>query len=554
MQVPSHSDMVRRMGQAPARRLILASITGLLYPLCFPDFDFGSLAWVVLVPLHLALDECPPPRAFRVGWLSGLIASVGVMLWVVTAMHQYGQMPLVASYTAMVLLCAYLGVYVAVYAAFLAWLRKHTGHACLFAAPFVWVTLELIRTYLLSGLPWALLGYSQYKWLSIIQFADHTGVYGISFLVVLVNVALAEVSLRALKQWRRQSVQTSGGDGFPWLTPSAAVLGLALALWYGHAELQENTGSESKEKPVAARMIQIGLVQPNIDQAKKWDAAYRRETLDRYTRLTALAAEGTALVVWPEAATPFLFEQEPEYRAEVTGLVQRLKTPLLFGSPALRYYPNGRPYLLNSAYLLSKEGRILNRYDKQHLVPFGEYIPLRFLLFFLEKLVVGIGDFEAGTIPTVFQLPAEPEGHPSKFGVVICYEVIFPDLVRQFAFNGAEYMVTITNDAWFGASAAPYQHFTMVVFRAVENRVAFARAANTGVSGFIDPRGRILLATPTFQEVSVKGDISISRTLTFYTGHGDVFAFGCVIITGLLLIATRRRARRAASVVGEQHA
>ena len=545
------SDMVRRMGQAHARQLVLASITGLLYPICFPDFDFGPVAWVVLVPLHLALDGCTARRAFRIGWLAGLIAFVGVMFWVVTAMHQYGQMPLVASYTAMVLLCTYLGLYVAVYAAALAWLRRQAGHAGFFAAPFVWVTLELVRTYLLSGLPWALLGYSQYKWLSIIQSADHTGVYGVSFLVVLVNAALAEVSLWSLRQWQPQPVQTSGGDSFPWLTPSAAALGLALSLWYGHAQLQESIGSASNETPAAVRTIQIGLVQPNIDQAKKWDAAYRRETLDRYARLTAHAAEGTALVVWPEAATPFFFEQEPDYRAEVAGLTQALGAPLLFGSPTLRYYPNGRPYLLNSAYLLSKQGKILNRYDKQHLVPFGEYIPLRFLLFFLEKFVVGIGDFEAGTIPTVFQLPAKPEEHSSKFGLVICYEVIFPDLVRQFALNGAQFMVTITNDAWFGTSAAPYQHFTMVVFRAVENRVAFARAANTGVSGFIDPQGRILLATPIFSEVSVKGEIPISRVSTFYTWHGDVFAFGCVIITGLFPVAARRRARRGAKVVGE---
>ena len=304
------------MGQAHARQLILASITGLLYPICFPDFDFGPLAWVVLVPLHLALDGCPPQRAFRIGWLAGLIAFIGTMFWVVTAMHQYGQMPLVASYTAMVLLSAYLGLYVAVYAAALAWVRRQAGQAGFFAAPFAWVTLELVRTYLLSGLPWALLGYSQYKRLSIIQFADHTGVYGVSFLVVLVNAALAEVSLWSLRQWRRQPVQTPGGGPFPWLSPSAAALGLALALWYGHAELQESTGSASNEKPAAARTIQIGLVQPNIDQAKKWDATYRRETLDRYARLTAHAAEGSALVVWPEAATPFLFEQEPGYRAK----------------------------------------------------------------------------------------------------------------------------------------------------------------------------------------------------------------------------------------------
>ena len=223
--------------------------------------------------------------------------------------------------------------------------------------------------------------------------------------------------------------------------------------------------------------------------------------------------------------------------------MQKHGIPLLFGSPALRHYPNGRPYLLNSAYLLSTEGRILGRYDKRHLVPFGEYIPARTVLFFLDKLVEGIGDFEPGTTSTILEVPLRSQdaaGRPLvKFGVVICYEVIFPNLVREFAERGAEFMVTITNDAWYGVSSAPFQHFGMVVLRAVENRVAFARAANTGISGFIDPEGRILLATPIFDEQGVTRRIPLGRPSTFYTKRGDVFAYACAIITGLLLLAAQ---------------
>jgi apolipoprotein N-acyltransferase len=198
---------------------------------------------------------------------------------------------------------------------------------------------------------------------------------------------------------------------------------------------------------------------------------------------------------------------------------------------------------MNSAYLFSPEGRILGRYDKRHLVPFGEYIPLKSFLFFLEKLVEGIGDFEAGTVPTVLALPAKPDGQaatlhaPAKFGVVICFEAIFPSLVREFVRDGADFMVTITNDAWFGDSAAPYQHFGMVVLRAVENHTAFARAANTGISGFIDPYGRVLNASPIFTEQAMVGRIAVRNAPTFYSRHGDVFAYGCVIITGLFLLA-----------------
>ena len=523
--------MVPAMRASLLRSLVLACLTGIFYPFCFPDFDLGWLAWVVLVPLHLALDGAAPRRAFWLGWLAGLIAFVGTMYWVVTAMHLYGKLPEALSYAAMLLLTAYLGLYVALYAVGVSWLRK-TAFAFL-GAPFIWVTLEWLRTYLFSGLPWALLGYSQYRWLPVIQIADHTGVYGVSFLVVLVNAALADMVL-----WTIDRVTRQDAGRFPVLSPGAAVLGMAVTLLYGLWCL-----GRPPEAGDAVRSMSIGLVQANIDQAQKWDAAYRRQTLDRYAKLTARASDGTALVIWPEAATPFLYEQEPDYLGEITALVQKHGIPLLFGSPALRRFPNGRPYLLNSAYLLSTQGAILGRYDKRHLVPFGEYVPVRSVLFFLDKLVEGIGDFEPGTVPTVLEAPLGPRDGPgrppAKFGVVICYEVIFPNLVREFTERGAEFMVTITNDAWYGVSSAPYQHFGMVVLRAVENRIAFARAANTGVSGFIDPQGRILLATPIFEEQGVTGRITLGRPPTFYTKRGDVFAYACAIITGLLFLAAQ---------------
>ena len=185
---------------------------------------------------------------------------------------------------------------------------------------------------------------------------------------------------------------------------------------------------------------------------------------------------------------------------------------------------------------------IVGRYDKRHLVPFGEYVPLRSLLFFFSKFVEGIGDFESGTGPWTLPFPHQiRENHEIRFGVPICFEVIFPDLVRQFVKDGADFLVTITNDAWFGDSIAPYQHFGMVVLRAVENRVAFARAANTGISGFIAPDGRILKATPIFTQQSVTGTIPLRTTITFYTKYGDVFAWACVILISSLLWLAHRR-------------
>ncbi|HSA65771.1 MAG TPA: apolipoprotein N-acyltransferase [Nitrospira sp.] len=520
------------MSQWPVRLILLAATTGILLPYCFPKYDMGLLAWVALVPLHIALDGISRrTQAFWLGWLSGIIASTGIMSWVVTAMHTYGKVPLVFSYGIMLLLTAYLGLYVALYSAGVVWFRMLVPRYGLFAAPCLWVTLELLRTYVLSGLPWSLLGYSQYRQLDLIQIADHLGVYGVSFLIVLANVALAELYL-----WLMPLFRGFRPARLPWELVTTAGILVSLSWAYSTSLI----ASDAVSRPQAT--LQVGVVQPNIDQAIKWDQAFRDETLHRYDRLTESFGYGADLVVWPEAATPFIYEREPLYQLKLVDMANRASAPLLFGSPAVRFDADRKPFLLNSAYLLSPDGELLGRYDKQHLVPFGEYIPLKSsLLFFLEKMVEGIGDFQAGPGPTIlsFQLK-ESEGatvaRRVKFGVVICYEVIFPDLVRRMATAGAEFLVTITNDAWFGDSSAPSQHFSMVVFRSVENHLAFARAANTGISGFIDPVGRIIEASPIFTQAALQAEIPIRQTKTFYSRHGDVFAYGCVLISLLFCL------------------
>jgi apolipoprotein N-acyltransferase len=520
------------MSQWPVRLVFLAVTTGVLLPYCFPKYDLGLLAWVALVPLHIALDGISRRRqAFWLGWLSGIISSTGIMSWVVTAMHTYGKVPLVFSYGIMLLLTAYLGLYVALYSAGVVWFRMLVPRYGLFAAPCLWVTLELLRTYVLSGLPWSLLGYSQYRQLDLIQVADHLGVYGVSFLIVLTNVALAELYL-----WLMPLFRGFRPARLPWELVTTAGILVSLSWAYSTSLI----ASDAVARPQAT--LQVGVVQPNIDQAIKWDQAFRDETLRRYNRLTESFGYGADLVVWPEAATPFIYEREPLYQLQLVAMANRASAPLLFGSPAVRFDVDRKPFLLNSAYLLSPEGELLGRYDKQHLVPFGEYIPLKSsLLFFLEKMVEGIGDFQAGPGPTIlsFQLKDSEGAAPArrvKFGVVICYEVIFPDLVRRMATAGAEFLVTITNDAWFGDSSAPSQHFSMVVLRSVENHLAFARAANTGISGFIDPFGRIIEASPIFTQAALQAEVPIRQTKTFYSRHGDVFAYGCMLISLLFCL------------------
>ncbi len=487
----------------------------------------------MLVPLHMAIDGLSPKQSFWCGWFAGTLGFAGTVNWVITAMHSYGQVPLVISIGLMILLASYLGLYVGLYTFGVSWFTHSTQLIIWLAAPSLWVVLEFIRTYVFSGFPWALLGYSQYQWLSVIQIADITGVYGLSFMIVSTNVMIFQFIC-----WAKSRLNKNVRP-FPWPTVASAIGILGLTLVYGIWQLDRYTESHA-----STRSLRVGVVQGNIDQAKKWDETYRQETVNRYNTLSRQAAKETDLLIWPESATPFFFEREPNYQRQVALVVQETNTPLLFGSPTLRRHQDGSPYLMNSAYLLMPEGEIVGRYDKRHLVPFGEYIPLRTILFFLDKLVVGIGDFRSGVGPMTVTLPQKDERPTLNFGVAICFEVIFPDLVRRMAKEGADFLVTITNDAWFGDSVAPYQHFGMVVFRAVENRLAFARSANTGISGFIAPTGHILATTPIFTQEALTGTIPLRTTTTFYSQNGDVFAWSCVILLTICAWHQHRRTRQ----------
>ena len=510
-------------------RLLAIGLTGLLHPLCFPHFDLGWLAWIVLVPLHLIIEKAEPKNAFRYGWLAGTIAFTGTITWVITAMNQYGQVPFVVSALLMLLLATYLGLFVGAYA--WGYTRLHNWHPgwLWLGAPSLWVSLEYLRTYAFSGFPWTLLGYSQYQWLPVIQLSDMTGVYGVTFLVVMGNVAMTVIFSWL---WHRKDQLAVS---FPWKPALAFVVMLSATLAYGHWQINQQAMLDR-----SAKSLSLGLVQANIAQDKKWDKTYIDETLKRYTTLSQQTGKNLDLLIWPEAAMPFFFEKERAYQKIILSVLRDSQSPLLFGSPTLRFEPDGSPYLLNSAYMLSPEKLMTGRYDKRHLVPFGEYIPLKSLLFFLEKLVVGIGDFKPGHGPLTLLLPDSSEKVQPLFAVPICFEIIFPNLVRRMAKEGANFLVTLTNDAWFGDSTAPYQHFSMTVFRAVENHLAVARVANTGISGFIRPDGHILTETPIFTQQAVTGSIPLrTSSPTFYTQYGDVFSWGCVILTGIFLIGCR---------------
>jgi apolipoprotein N-acyltransferase len=497
----------------------------ILLTFVFPWHGVGWLAWVALVPLLMATYGARPQAALGWGWLCGGVAYLGILRWIPHTMIHYGGVPVAASYGILALLVAYVGLYVGGFAAGWAWGVRRWPRGALLFAPALWVALEWIRAHALSGFPWASLGYSQYLNRPLIQVAELTSVYGVSFALILGNAMVAQLLHTAKHQTWRAMV-------LPWALAASALFAIGgFGVWRLQAAWTGQTA------------VGVALLQGNIAQDQKWDPASRERIFAIYTALTrkAAAAADVDLIVWPEAATPFLFANEPTYRARQLQLAEEAGRPLLFGSPTYSREDN-QDVMYNSAFLIGPGSTVLGRYDKIHLVPFGEYIPLRRLLFFLDKLVVGIGDFRSGEAYTVM---AVPQG---RFSVLICFEVIFPELVRHFVRHGAQFLVNITNDAWFGYSPASYQHLSMVVLRAVENRVPIVRAANTGISAVIDPTGRLVQQTDLFVRTWIKAQIvPATMPATFYTRYGDLFAYGCLLLTALTLggrAAQRFRLRR----------
>ncbi|OGW28100.1 MAG: apolipoprotein N-acyltransferase [Nitrospirae bacterium GWC2_57_13] len=492
--------------------------TGLLLAAAFPSFDISWIAWIALLPLLRVLRGLTMRQALLHGFIAGLTFFAATVHWVTNSVHFYGGVPLLPASLITLLLCAYLALYPALFGVAVIQLRRNYPSLLFLTAPAVWTALELARTYVFSGFPWALLGYSQYAFLPLIQLADITGVYGISFLIVLVNVALEEFLFS-----RRNYAGLV-----------AACLAVAATLAYGYNRLAV---------PLTGESIRISLVQGNIEQDRKWDPRYQSDVIAVYGRLTKAAlVQRPALVIWPETATPFYFGGGGDHGALTKDLrmfVKQGDTPLLFGSPTYEIKPARAIELRNSAFFLDREGTPVAVYHKIHLVPFGEYVPLKRLLFFVDKLVEAVGDFRTGKEYTIMQVDARSNMGmgPVDISTVICYEIIFPDLVRRFVDRGTTVMTTITNDAWFGRTAAPYQHFSMAVFRAVENRVPVARAANTGISGFIDARGRILARSDIFTEAVLTQTLIPGRDRTFYTRYGDIFSYVCLVIALLSLAA-----------------
>jgi len=497
-------------------RIVLSAISAILLVLAFPRFNLEYLGWISFVPLFFALERCSNLKErFLTGYIWGLVFFFGILYWLVHV-----------SVPGMIALVLVLSICPAFFCLF----RPQDNIPSILTVPCLWVAMEYMRSHLLSGFPWALLGQSQYLNLSLIQIADITGVYGISFMLMSVNFCI----YITIKKFRTRFIYTF-----------ICFLILMLSFSYSYYRLKQQYITKS---------VKIAVVQGNIPQEKKWDPRYEKFIVDVYEQLTVMSRkDDPMLVIWPETSFPGFIEENTDMSYRVKALAARIGAYLLVGS--VREFSEK---LYNSAFLISPEGAITDTYDKIHLVPFGEYIPLeKYMPWFRNLVDKPIGGSEFGSTFKVFRIKTETVARFDdsivrdvrflKFGVLVCFEDIFPGIARRFVKDGAEFMVNITNDAWFGNTAAPYQHMQSSVFRAIENRVPVVRAANTGVSCFINQKGQIISyvmdnGKETFIEGYNVSGISPLYQRTVYTMFGDVFVYLCIVLM-LVAILIRRKNR-----------
>ena len=501
-------------GRRRAWRAIAVITGGVALAQAYPPLDWSWLAWVSLVPVLLVGLHTTPRAAFGWGWVGGCAFFLTLLRWLNFTFSTYSAIPQPLTWGPTALLAGYCALWVGAVAAAVAFVAPRRGAGlALLSAPFLWVAAEWLRGFLLSGFPWGLLGYSQYLRLPFIQIAELGGVWAVSFVIVAVNAAVAG---GVILPRRRQIVGLAAAGGL-----------VTATLVFGHIRLSA---------PPPEATISVAVMQPSIAQPLKWDEGHMEMTLRTYFDLSRQLRRGEAqLLVWPETAAPTVLRRSPILTASLIGLARDLDTRILVGSVDVE---DGPPVMLrNSAFLLDERG-VRGRYDKMHLVPFGEYIPLPWIIGFVRGWAEFISEMEAGTEAVVF------DGPPAPFGVVICYEGIFPSLVRDFARGGARLMINMTNDAWFGMTSGPQQHLSMYALRAVEHRVALARSANTGVSAFISPTGQMLRSLDLFRVGIMTERLPVRTVTTLYTRFGDWLAYASLAVSGavLALAATPRRA------------
>ncbi len=517
---------------------IFACLSGVLQVLIFPNAAIYLLSWVALAPLIYAILKCrdqdvmmviadggqflAPATAwqgFLLGYVCGFIWYLGSCSWIFHVMHVYGGIGTPLSVIILILFSLYLGLYHGLFGLLLAMIaarRNGFSLRALVVTPFLWVAVELARTYI-TGFPWDLLGTTQIDNIPLARIATVTGVYGISFEIALVNTAVAAAFL--VPYARRKVLLTAA---------LASAIALHAGKLYHPAAMAASDG---------ATLVQSDV--PILD-SDAWTLNYLQQTLSSLQALSARPQHNKAgtpgLIVWPESPAPF-FVTDLHVRRTLADIARNTNSYIISGSLGIDHAgdPSRQPDIYNSAAVVAPDGAFTERYDKIHLVPFGEYVPFEKLFSFAGGLTKQVGTFARGRLRAPLNIG------DAKAGVFICYESIFPNEVRQFALNGAELFVNISNDGWYGEGGAPRQHLNMARMRAVENDRWLLRDTNTGITAVIDPYGRVVVEAPRNERTQLQAAYSLEENVTFYTRYGDWFPLLCAIITLLGLLARYSR-------------
>ncbi len=489
--------------------MIAAVLSGVLSALAFPKFGFSFLAWLSLIPLLWALSRKGSKGGFLPAFTAGLFFFGILLYWIPDVPAHYGGMPYWLCLLVYLALIAYLALFWGLFGTVFVRVRRVYPIAVFALAPLLWIASEFLMTYALTGFPWGILGTSQFRNLYLIQTASLAGVYGVSFLLVLLQSTFV-LAVRKRKK----------GPFF------AALALLVLAHAYGLFVLKRGSVDESGA-------FKVSVIQGNVSSDIYWSSVsydFVRSLFDDHMELTDRGVrDGSGLVVWPEFSVPLCFSCDESYyvslRTELENYAERTRTALLLGTNERAGSP-ADPLYFNTALCLHPD-LSRTRYAKMHLVPFGEYVPYKKVFFFIEKVTHAIGEITPGPGPQLHRY------RDHGFGSPICYEIIFPRIARTFVREGADFLVTITNDGWYGKSSAPYQHWAQAVFRAVENRRFLVRAATTGISGFVDPFGRILAQSPIGVRTVLTENVVPNGNLSLYARTGDVLPW-VGLTTGLL--------------------
>ena len=509
-----------------------SALSGLLLVACFPKIHLRGLVWLACLPVLVALaGEKRLKRAFLLGYVCGAGFFAGSCYWFVIVTESYGHLEPALAVVVLILFVIVDSTFFGGFGLTMGWAARRSAGWALALSPFLWVAMELARTYLLTGFPWNLLGYAVQS-SGVRQIASATGVYGLSFLAVATNALAAWVLLSP----RRARAGLALGGWLlllfvvQWrLAPPPAAVGKEFAILVQPNVPLNDTEMEAwipwRDPTQLQQLVQFSV--RAVEQFSPVNVAPASGRPDTPIDNRQSTIDNPPLLIWAENPAPFFFTRDPIFRNAMENMARQTHA-FVIANTIIPLDAKGDT-ITNSAFTLDPQGREVSRYDKIHLVPFGEYVPVWALPGLVHKITSEVGNFVPGSSYSVAKSPG------GGIGVFICYEAIIPQLARQLVAGGAGVLVNISNDAWYGDSAAAYQHLEMARLRAIENHRYLLRATNNGLTSLIDPYGRVLEEIPRYQRLAMPAHFDFETRQTFYSAHGDVFAWLCALLAGLML-------------------